>query len=117
MDPVQGRPRALPGGFAGNQGITGWAFERGTIARKSFFWDNETSFALAFDGTYVYQGGTTGVAVYTVGPAASGYPLSRVGGLSIADASGGTRGILRALSSTARRCGEPARTAASWRWT
>ncbi len=87
-----------PGGFAGNQGITGWSLARGAIAKTSFHWDNETSFALAFDGTHLYQGGTTGVVVYTVGSAADGYALTPVGALQIPDLSGGTSGVLRAVA-------------------
>ncbi|HLJ60328.1 MAG TPA: hypothetical protein VKZ50_11420 [bacterium] len=86
-----------PGGWAGNQGITGWALSGGTIARKSFFWDDEHSWALAFDGTYLYQGGTTGVVVYSVGSAADGYRLTQIGALAIPGAAGNTSAVVRAI--------------------
>ena len=97
-----------PGGFAGNQGITAWSLARGAIAKTSFHWDNETSFALAFDGTHLYQGGTTGVVVYTVGSAADGYALTPVGALQIPDLSGGTsQGFCGRSRSAAPHCGSP----------
>jgi len=67
-----------PSGFAGNRGIASWRMQDGTIQRTSFFWDNEASWSLAFDGTYLYQGGQTGVVVYAV-DAAPTYALRQIG--------------------------------------
>lgn len=69
-----------PSGFTGNRGIVTWRLARGVIQRASFFWDNEAAWALAFDGTHLYQGGDTGLVVYAVGGAPD-YPLKQIGTL------------------------------------
>src|SRR5208283_1727107 len=56
-----------PSGFTGNRGIATWRMQNGTIQCTSSFWDNEASWSLAYDGTYLYQGGDTGVVIYAVG--------------------------------------------------
>jgi len=67
-----------PSGFTGNRGIASWRMQNGTMQRTSFYWDNEASWSLAFNGTYLYQGGDTGVVIYQIGKAPV-YDLTPIG--------------------------------------